>query len=77
MFARSFGLKLYDYNVTEEETKQELNAERVQREFKAAMTKAKRDEYRKGYPDYEALDKELEDLQVRMEKELAKARGEE
>jgi hypothetical protein len=41
------------------------------------MTKAKRDEYRKGYPDYEALDKELEDLQVRMEKELAKARGEE
>jgi hypothetical protein len=77
VFARSFGLKLYDYNVTEEETKQELNAERVQREFKAAMTKAKRDEYRKGYPDYEALDKELEDLQERMEKEMAKKRGEE
>jgi hypothetical protein len=77
VFARSFGLKLYDYNVTEEEAKQELNAERVQREFKAAMTKAKRDEYRKGYPDYEALDKELEDLQTRMEKEIAKKRGEE
>jgi hypothetical protein len=77
VLARSFGLKLYDYNVTEEETKQELNAERVQREFKAAMTKAKRDEYRKGYPDYEALDKELEDLQERMEKEMAKKRGEE
>jgi hypothetical protein len=77
VLARSFGLKLYDYNVTEEEAKQELNAERVQREFKAAMTKAKRDEYRKGYPDYEALDKELEDLQERMEKEMAKKRGEE
>jgi hypothetical protein len=77
VFARSFGLKLYDYNVTEEEAKQDLNAKRVEREFKAAMTKAKRDEYRKGYPDYEALDKELEDLQTRMEKEIAKKRGEE
>jgi hypothetical protein len=77
VFARAFGLKMYDYNVPEEEAKQELNAERVQREFKAAMSKAKRDEYRKGYPDYEALDKELEDLQERMEKEMAKKRGEE
>jgi hypothetical protein len=77
VFARALGLKMYDYNVPEEEAKQELNAERVQREFKAAMSKAKRDEYRKGYPDYEALDKELEDLQERMEKEMAKKRGEE
>jgi hypothetical protein len=77
VFARSFGLKLYDYNVTEEEARQDFNAKRVEREFKAAMTKAKRDEYRKGYPDYEALDKELEDLQTRMEKEIAKKRGEE
>jgi hypothetical protein len=77
VLARSFGLKLYDYNVTEEEAKQELNVARIQREFKSAMTKAKRDEYRKGYPDYDALDEVLEDLQTRMEQETAKARGEE
>jgi hypothetical protein len=77
VLARSFGLKLYDYNVVEEEAKQELNVERIQREFKSAMTKAKRDEYRKGYPDYDALDEVLEDLQTRMEQEMAKARGEE
>jgi hypothetical protein len=41
------------------------------------MTKAKREEYRKGYPDYEALDRELDDLRDRMQKALAKARGEE
>lgn len=77
VFARSLGLKMYDYNVAESEAVQEIVADKITREFKAAMTKAKRDEYRKGYPDYEALDKELEDLQTRMEKELAKARGEE
>jgi hypothetical protein len=77
VFARALGLKMYDYNVAESEAVQELVSDRITKEFKSAMTKAKRDEYRKGYPDYEALDKELEDLQVRMEKELAKARGEE
>lgn len=76
-FARAFGLKLYDYNVTESEAVQDLAAKRVQREFKAAMTKAQRDEYRKGYPDYEALDKELDSLRTRMEEEMAKKRGEE
>ena len=40
------------------------------------MTKAQRDEYRKGYPDYEALDKELDSLRERMEQEIAKKRGE-
>jgi hypothetical protein len=76
-FARAFGLKLYDYNVTEAEAVQELAVKRVQREFKTAMTKAQRDEYRKGYPDYEALDKELDSLRERMEEEMAKKRGEE
>jgi hypothetical protein len=77
VFARAFGLKLYDYNVTEAEAVQELAAKRVEKEFKSAMTKAKRDEYRKGYPDYEALDKELDSLRERMDEEIAKKRGEE
>lgn len=77
VFARAFGLKMYDYNVVESAAIQEIAAKRVQREFKTAMTKAKQDEYRKGSPDYEELDRTLEDLQERMEKEMAKARGEE
>ena len=77
VFARAFGLKLYDYNVVESEAIQDIAAKRIQREFKTAMTKAKQDEYRKGSPDYEELDRTLEALQERMEKEMAKAQGEE
>ena len=77
MFARAFGLKLYDYNVVESEAIQEIAAKKIQREFKTAMTKAKQDEYRKGSPDYDELDRTLADLQERMEKEIAKAQGEE
>ena len=73
--ARTFGLKMYDYDVIESEAVQDVISKRVEREFKDAMRKAKREEERKGYPDYEALDKQLEDLQLRMEKELDKARG--
>ena len=73
--ARMFGLKLYEYNVMESEAVQEVVSNRIEREFKDAMRKAKREEYRKGYPDYEELDKTLEDLQIRMAKEMDKARG--
>ena len=77
VFARAFGLKLYDYNVVESEAIQEIASKRIQRDFKSAMTKAKQNEYRKGSPDYDELDRTLEDLQERMEKEMAKAQGEE
>jgi hypothetical protein len=75
--ARAFGLKFYDYNADEQAAQNEIIRKRIESDFKTAINKAKRDEYRKGYPDYDELDKTLEDLQVRMEKELAKARGEE
>lgn len=73
--ARTFGLKLYDFNVDEQAAINEIVVKRIQRDFKSAITKATRDEMRKGYPDYEALDAELEDLRTRMEKEIEKARG--
>lgn len=73
--ARMFGLKLYDFNVTEAQAVQEVVSNRVEREFKDAMRKAKREENRRGYPDYDELDKTLADLQTRMEKEMDKARG--
>jgi len=77
VFARAFGLKLYDYNVDESEAMQDLAVKRIEKDFKSAMAKAQRDEFRKGYPDYDELDATLEDLRVRMEKEVLKKRGEE
>lgn len=73
--ARSFGLKMYDFDVTEEAARAERNIKQINRDFKTAMTKAKRDEMRKGYPDFEALDAELADLQTRMQEKIDRARG--
>ena len=40
------------------------------------MNKAKRDEYAKGYPDYEALDEKLADLRTKLEERINEIRGE-
>jgi hypothetical protein len=71
------GLGLYQFNVDEAAFYQRKDIKEIKKDYKAAMTKAKREEYRKGYPDYEALDKELDTLRDRMQKALTKARGEE
>jgi hypothetical protein len=73
--ARAFGMKFYDFNVTEQAAINEIVVKRIGKDFKSAMTSAKRDEYRKAYPDYDALDEKLEDLRARMEAEISKARG--
>jgi len=73
--ARAFGLKFYDFNVTEQAAINDIVVKRIQKDFKSAMTSAKRDEYRKAYPDYDALDEKLEELRTRMDKEIEKARG--
>jgi hypothetical protein len=75
--ARAFGLKFYDYNEDEQAAQNENIQKRITNDFKTAMNKAKREEYRKGYPDYDALDKTLDDLQTRMQERLDKARGDE
>jgi hypothetical protein len=41
------------------------------------MRTAAKDEARRGYPDYEALDVKLADLRERMMQAMDKARGEE
>jgi hypothetical protein len=73
--ARAFGMKFYDFNVTEQAAVNEIVVKRIGKDFKSAMTSAKRDEYRKAYPDYDALDEKLEELRTRMEAEIIKARG--
>jgi hypothetical protein len=73
--ARMFGLKLYEYDVNESQAVQQVVSKKIEREFKEAMSKVKRDENRRGYPDYEELDRTLADLQERMQIQMDKARG--
>jgi hypothetical protein len=73
--ARAFGFKFYDYNVAEQEAINDNAVKRIKRDFSTAITQAKRDEYRKAYPDYDALDEKLDDLRTRMEEAINKARG--
>lgn len=71
------GLGLYQFNTEESRFMQDKQVDKIKKDFATAMSKAKREEYRKGYPDYEALDAELDDLQVRLEKRITELRGEE
>ena len=75
--ARSFGLKLYEFNVDESAYYKSVEIRKLQRDYRAAMTKAARDEYRKGKPDPAALEKEIGDLRERLLEAIDKARGEE
>jgi hypothetical protein len=77
VFARMLGFKLYEYNVDESLALQDLEVKKIEREFKSEMRKATQDEYAKGYPDYEALDEKIDALQERLDKRIAKIRGEE
>ena len=75
--ARMFGLKFYDYNVDESQAMQVFAAKRIEREFKDEIRKLKRDEMRKGTPDYAGLTEMIQKLETRMREEMSKARGEE
>ena len=75
--ARALGLSAYEFNRSETEFWQDSQVKKLKREFETVMNKAKRDEYAKGYPDYEALDEKLADLRTRLEERITKIRGEE
>lgn len=77
VFARMLGLKMYDFDEDEAAAKQDKALKAIKRDFKAAMNRAKKDEYRNGYPDYEALDEELGELQDRMSERVKELYGEE
>jgi hypothetical protein len=74
--ARLGGLTIYEFNRQETDFYNDREIQRIKRDFGSAMAKAKREEYNKGYPDYEALDTELAGLRERMEKRIAEIRGE-
>ncbi len=71
------GLGVYGFNVEEQQVKNAKALKAIQRDFKSAMNKAARDEYAKGYPDYEAMDEELADLRERMLERMDEVTGEE
>lgn len=75
--ARTFGLSAYEFNRSETQFWQDAQVKKLKREFETVMNKAKRDEYAKGYPDYEALDEKLADLRTRLEGRINEIRGEE
>jgi hypothetical protein len=75
--ARLGGMTLYQFNRQETDFYNDKEIQRIKRDFGSAMATAKRNEYNKGYPDYEALDTELAKLRERMEKRIAEIRGEE
>jgi len=62
MFGRVMGLRVEQYNIGEQDYFRQMRASENTREFRAAINKARRDEFRKGYPDYEALDKRIMEL---------------
>ena len=66
LFSRIMGLKLMDYNLAEEEYFRGVRASKSNREFRAAINKMRRDEYAKGYPDYEELDAKIMELYEEM-----------
>jgi hypothetical protein len=74
-FARLFGLSIYQYDRSETDFYQNAELKQIKSEFKKEMNKAKREEMSKGYPDYEALDAELDKLNQRLQERLAKIRG--
>jgi hypothetical protein len=75
--ARLFGMTLYEFNRSEVQYSQNAEVSKLKREFMTAMRAAAKDEARRGYPDYEALDVKLADLRDRMMQAMDKARGEE
>ena len=69
LFGRIAGLKLEDFDVHEQEYYRKLRQTSAFRDYRAEINKAKREEYRKGYPDYEALNDRILDLHQRMMQE--------
>ena len=64
------GLSLYKFNRDESRFFQAQEVKKIKKDFNTAMNRAKREEYRKGYPDYESLDKDLAELRSRMDKAI-------
>lgn len=63
---------MFDYNVNEEAAFRDIRSKQVFRDYKAAISRARREELRRGYPDYDALDAEVQSLTREMYSEYNK-----
>jgi len=76
VFARALGMRLYQHNVDEEAAFKDIRESAISLDFDVAISKAKREELNKGYPDYAKLDKKLDKLLEEKDAALLKVRGE-
>ena len=76
-FARMFGFRLYSIDMEEAAMFQDFAVDGIRRDYGIAMSRLRREAAQNGWLDYDKLDKELNRLMERMEKEMAAARGEE
>jgi hypothetical protein len=72
---QAFGLKLYQPNINEEAMWKQLAAKKAMREYKTAMSKARREMARSGTYDTEALSAELNRLREDMLEEIDEVLG--
>ena len=73
--ARFFGLSMYQYNKQETQFYNSQAAKKIKREFMTEINAYKREAAKRGYDDYEEMNKRLADLKKRMYEEMRKAQG--
>lgn len=70
LFAQVLGLKVVGYNIDQENATREFLDSQATRDFKAAISKAKRDEMRSGNPNWKKLDEITRDYEDQLIEEL-------
>jgi hypothetical protein len=70
LISNILGLKIDGYNMQQEILSRKYKDSQLVRDFSAAMNKIKREEVRSGNPDYQGMDKAMQELRVRLEEEL-------
>ena len=75
VISRLVGLKTTQFNVDEQMQFKGFDASKLNREYSAAISKLKREELRKGTPDYEALNETILDLRTEMLERLNEIYG--
>jgi hypothetical protein len=72
LVARVAGLKVVEFDTLSEAKARQIRKSAAYRKYNSAIAKARREEARKGYPDYEALNQEILELRQEMVDEYNK-----
>jgi hypothetical protein len=66
VMSRLIGLKTVNFNVNEQQSVKEIQATKLARDYSAAISRLRREELRKGYPDFAALEADIAELREEM-----------